>query len=103
MPFDPMADITEHKLAEEALPSMSRRVIEAEEWESNRIAIDLHEDVGQRLALLAIEIEQLKIAPNKTVEMLSRMDAAWKQTLGILTMPRPPRTSCTLQGWNIST
>jgi PAS domain S-box-containing protein len=79
-------DITERKLAEEALSGLSRRAIEAEEREHNRIAKDLHEDIGQRLALLAIEIEQLKTgAPNQTVEVHSRMDAVWKRTLEILT------------------
>ena len=79
-------DITERKLAEEALSSMSRRVIEAEERERNRIAKDLHEDIGQRLALLAIAVEQLKIdLPDQTVGVLDRMDAVWKQTLEILT------------------
>ncbi len=79
-------DITERKLAEEALSCMNRRVIEAEERERNRIAKDLHEDVGQRLALLAIGIDQLKNDhPNRTVELLDRMDAVWKQTLEILT------------------
>jgi PAS domain S-box-containing protein len=79
-------DITERKLAEEALSCMNRRVIEAEERERNRIAKELHEDVGQRLALLAIGIEQLKNDfPNRNVELLDRLDAAWKQTLEILT------------------
>jgi PAS domain S-box-containing protein len=79
-------DITERKLAEEALSGVSRRVIEAEERERNRIARDLHEDIGQRLALLAIEIEQLKTDPPiQTNEMLNRMDAVWKQTLEVLT------------------
>jgi PAS domain S-box-containing protein len=81
-----LQDITERKRAEEALSCMNRRVIDAEERERNRIAIDLHEDVGQRLALLAIGIEQLKNdLPNRNVELLDRMDAAWKQTLEILT------------------
>lgn len=81
-----LQDITERKRAEEALSCMSRRVIEAEERERNRIAKDLHEDIGQRLALLAIGIEQLKNGlPNRNVELFDRMDAAWKQTLEILT------------------
>ncbi|HEY2547954.1 MAG TPA: PAS domain-containing protein [Candidatus Acidoferrum sp.] len=80
------ADITERKLAEEALSGVSRRVIEAEERERNRIARDLHEDIGQRLALLAVEIEQLKTdPPNQTNEMLNRMGAVWKQILEVLT------------------
>jgi PAS domain S-box-containing protein len=81
-----VADVTERKLAEEALASLSRRVIAAEERERSRIAAELHEDIGQRLALLAIEIEQLKTEPvYQTAETLSRMDAVWKQTLGVLT------------------
>jgi PAS domain S-box-containing protein len=81
-----VADVTERKRAEEALSCMTRRVIEAEERERGRIARDLHEDIGQRLALLAIEIEQLKTeAPNQSVKVRSRMDAVWKRTLEILT------------------
>jgi len=79
-------DITERKLAEEALSSMNRRVIEAEERERDRIAKDLHENVGQRLALLAIAIEQLKNdLPNQAVELADSMDAVWRKTLEILT------------------
>jgi PAS domain S-box-containing protein len=81
-----LQDITERKRAEEALSSMSRTVIEAEERERSRIARDLHEDIGQRLALLAIGIEQLKSdMPNQTVEHLNRMSAVWKQSVEILT------------------
>ena len=79
-------DITERKRAEEALSCMNRRVIEAEERERNRIARDLHEDVGQRLALLAIAIEQLKNDfPHQAVELLDSLDAVWRKTLEILT------------------
>ncbi|HMD09092.1 MAG TPA: PAS domain S-box protein [Candidatus Acidoferrum sp.] len=81
-----LQDITERKRAEEALSSMSRTVIEAEERERSRIARDLHEDIGQRLALLAIGIEQLKSdLPNQRVELLNRMSAVWKQSVEILT------------------
>jgi PAS domain S-box-containing protein len=79
-------DITERKRAEEALSCMNRRVIEAEERERDRIARDLHEDVGQRLALLAIAIEQLKNdLPHQAVELVDRLDAVSRKTLEILT------------------
>jgi PAS domain S-box-containing protein len=79
-------DITERKLAEEALSGVSRRVIEAQERERSRIAWDLHEDIGQRLALLAIAIEQLKMdPPDQKNETLDRLDSVWKQTLDVLT------------------
>ena len=83
-----LQDITERKRAEEALACMNRRVIEAEERERNRIAKDLHEDIGQRLALLAIGIEQLRNGlPNRSVELelSERVDAVWRETLKILT------------------
>ena len=79
-------DITKRKLAEEALSSMNRRVIEAEERERERVAKDLHENIGQRLALLAIAVEQLKNDfPHQAAEFHDPMDAVWRKTLGILT------------------
>ena len=54
-------DITEHKLADEALSSVTRRLIGAQEQERTRIARELHDDINQRLALLAIELERLKM------------------------------------------
>jgi len=74
------------KQAEEALSSVSHRVIEAEEQERRRIARDLHEDIGQRLTLLSIGIEQLGAdPPNPALDVQSRLDAVRKETLGILT------------------
>jgi PAS domain S-box-containing protein len=51
-------DITDRKVAEEALGSVGRRLIEAHEEERKRIARELHDDIVQRIALLAIELEQ---------------------------------------------
>jgi PAS domain S-box-containing protein len=79
-----VADATQRKLAEEALSNVSRKVIEAEEQQRSRIARDLHEDIGQRLALLAIELEQLKTDSSHQTAVCSRMDAVWKRTLEIL-------------------
>jgi PAS domain S-box-containing protein len=56
-------DVTERKQAEEALSSVSQRLIEAQEQERTRIARELHDDINQRLALLAIELERLKDIP----------------------------------------
>jgi PAS domain S-box-containing protein len=53
-------DVTERKLAAEALSSVSRRLIEAHEEERTRIARELHDDINQRLALLEIELEQVE-------------------------------------------
>jgi len=74
-----------HKQTEDARSSVSSRVIEAEERERQRIARDLHEDIGQRVTMLVIEIEQLKAGSLNGVEAPSRIDALRKQSLEILT------------------
>jgi PAS domain S-box-containing protein len=52
-------DITERKMAEEALINLSGRLIEAQEEERRRIAREIHDDYNQRLAVLAIDLEEL--------------------------------------------
>jgi PAS domain S-box-containing protein len=52
-------DITHRKRAEQALSDMTRKLVEAQEQERARIARELHDDVSQRLAMLAIEIEKV--------------------------------------------
>ena len=54
-------DVTERKQAEEALSSVSRRLIEAHEEERTWIARELHDDINQRIALLAVSLERLKL------------------------------------------
>ena len=74
------------KHAEDALSSVSHRVIEAEEEERHRIAIDLHEDIGQRLNLLLSAAKQLKaVTPSLTADVSSRIDAVVEQSSEILT------------------
>lgn len=53
-------DITERKLAEEALSSVSRRLIEAHEEERTWIARELHDDFNQRIALLKLNLDSLR-------------------------------------------
>ncbi len=53
-------DITDRILAEEILSSVNRRMIEAQEQERTRIARELHDDFSQQLALLLVELEQVK-------------------------------------------
>jgi PAS domain S-box-containing protein len=79
-------DITEHKLAEEALSNVNRRLIEAQEQERTRIARELHDDIGQRLALLAIKLEQLHLnSPDLLPEVRSHTGELWKLTTDIAT------------------
>jgi PAS domain S-box-containing protein len=75
-----VANVTERKLAEAALASVSRRLIEAQEQERSRIARELHDDVGQRLAVLAIKLAQLQQSPPNSSELTSRLGELQKQT-----------------------
>jgi len=69
-------DITERKQAEEALASVSHKLIDAQEKERTRIARELHDDINQRLALATLEIEQLKLSmPGLGSDLRARMSA----------------------------
>ena len=70
------------RMSEEALSSVNRALIDAEERERARIARDLHDDIGQRLALIAIKFEQLRTdLPNVTAEDLATMDKLGKELM----------------------
>jgi PAS domain S-box-containing protein len=60
-------DVTKRKEAEEAVSTLNRRLIEAQEQERTRIARDLHDDINQRIAMLAIDLDGLKKDPRISV------------------------------------
>ena len=80
-----VADITQRKLAEEALAGVGRRLIEAQEQERTRIARELHDDFSQRLALLAVELEELHQNPPILSEIQRRMGVLQRQVSEIAT------------------
>jgi PAS domain S-box-containing protein len=51
-------DITRRKQMEEMLSGMSRKLIESQEQERARIGRELHDDINQQLALVAVELDQ---------------------------------------------
>jgi PAS domain S-box-containing protein len=59
-------DITERKLAEEVLSMVSQKLIEAHEEERTRIARELHDDISQRLAVVAMRLGSLMRTPRGT-------------------------------------
>jgi signal transduction histidine kinase len=69
-------DITHRKQMEEALAGMSRKLIESQEQERVRIGRELHDDINQRIAMLAVELEQLQNDPS---ELQNRQQELRKQ------------------------
>jgi PAS domain S-box-containing protein len=79
-----VADITDLKRAEEAVSDMTRKLVEAQEQERSRIARELHDDIGQRLAMLTIDLDQIQqIWPDLPPEVLSRLFELRQQTTQI--------------------
>jgi signal transduction histidine kinase len=77
-------DITKRKEAEEALSSVNRRLIEAQEEERKRIGRDLHDDINQQLAILAIDLEELEQnLPESALETLPKLNDFKERVMGI--------------------
>jgi PAS domain S-box-containing protein len=73
-------DITRRKQMEEALSDMSRKLLESQEQERARIGRELHDDIGQRLAMLAMELDQLQGNPS---DVRNRVQRLREQTMQI--------------------
>jgi PAS domain S-box-containing protein len=58
-------DMTDQKLAQQALEKVNGQLIEAQEKERTRIARELHDDICQRLALLSMELDQVNRSPQQ--------------------------------------
>jgi len=74
-----LEDVTRRRRAEEELRNIGGRLINAQEEERTRLARELHDDLSQRLALLSLEIDQMRpqIQPgqrglNDSVDRLSK-------------------------------
>jgi len=77
-------DVTQHKLAEEALSGLSRKLMEAHEQERTWIARELHDDIGQRVAVLTIELERLGQAPQgNAAEMRGRVQELCRRVIDL--------------------
>ena len=78
-----IADITERKLAEAALANVSRKLIEAQEQERTRIGRELHDDIGQRLAMVAVQLQQVHEDSLVLPQVRNRMGELKKEISGI--------------------
>src|SRR5262249_23142441 len=73
-------DITAKKVAEETLSTVNQRLIQAHEKERARIARELHDDINQRVALLAVNLDGLKQRlPASATELKREIETASKQ------------------------
>jgi signal transduction histidine kinase len=68
------------EMTSEALSSVHRKLIEADEREHTRIARELSEDINQRIALVAFGLEQLEQSPPNSVDKLrSHIRELWQR------------------------
>ena len=66
-------DITDRKRAELALHEMNRRLMSAQEIERTGIARELHDDIGQRLALISVKLDQVAGRANQWAKQDQRL------------------------------
>ncbi len=69
-----VVDVTPQKLADEALASINRKLIEGQEQERSRIARELHDDISQRLAVLTIRLQEMKNALAGSAELRANIE-----------------------------
>src|SRR5271156_3948930 len=65
-------DVTDQKLAQQALEKVSGQLIEAQEKERSRFARELHDDICQRLALLSMELEEADRVSHQSPEAVKK-------------------------------
>src|SRR5262249_28137 len=70
-------DVTERKQAEELLHDLAGRLIVRQEVERQRIARELHDDIGQRIALLKGEVDLMAtgVDSEQTRAQLSKLSS----------------------------
>src|SRR5262249_30313800 len=79
------AEIVERKLAQREVEHLAGRLIHAQEEERSRIARELHDHISQRLGLLTIKIDQLRVDPAMTEHLNRALDELRQQTSEITT------------------
>lgn len=78
-------DISERRRSEEKVQALRNRLTRTQEEERSRIARDLHDDIGQRLALLSIDLEQMKLASQQDGSAFARELETLVRTAGEIT------------------
>lgn len=78
-------DVSEHRLAEEALSNLNHRLLESLENERSRIARELHDDFAQRMALMAMELDGLGNALQNQADMQGRVQRLYERAAQLST------------------
>jgi PAS domain S-box-containing protein len=80
-------DVTDRKLAEEALADLERKVLNAQEEERSRIARELHDDINQRVVMLIGKLGMAteRIGPASEPELRSSVASAVHQLRNLAT------------------
>jgi PAS domain S-box-containing protein len=73
-------DVTDQKVAQEALEKISGQLIEAQEKERSRLARELHDDICQRLAMLSLKIEKAGMSSGRgPLPVGSQWEQIWQE------------------------
>ena len=69
-----IVDITNLKMAEEAVLELSRKLMNAQEKERARLARELHDDLSQSISLLSVQLTILRNEPNVSEYVQDQLD-----------------------------
>jgi len=69
-----IVDITKLKMAQEAVQELSRKLMNAQEKERARMALELHDDLNQSIALLSIHMTVLRNKPKNLEYVKDQLD-----------------------------
>jgi PAS domain S-box-containing protein len=74
-------EVDQRRASEQAVRELSGQLINAQEAERARIARDLHDNVGQRIAMLSIDVELIKQGlPESDVALRKQLDSIYQHT-----------------------
>lgn len=89
-------EITARKLMEEQVKALPKRIIQAQESECNRIARDIHDDLGQSLATLKMMIQSSMVDAGKnarqdqdSARILEYLNGIIERSRGLASRMRP--------------
>jgi PAS domain S-box-containing protein len=77
-------DVTARKLAEDALSTVSQRLIAAHEEERMRLGRELHDDINQRLAMMGLRLDRMQRSPDSVDALRQEIGEASQQIVGLV-------------------